>query len=207
MLDGLADSDGRLKGIALVEPHVTDRELMRLADQGVVGIRINLTTHGMTPLTEPGSDRLLRRVREMNWFVEIHCEKDELVEAAPLLRTAGVRIVIDHFGRPDVGRGVGQPGFQALLEFGRTGQAAVKLSGPFRSSAQGFPYRACDPFVAAAIDAFTLENCVWGSDWPFVLMEERLDYGPVFGCLSRWLPDPEDRHTVLWDSPRRLFGF
>src|SRR5262245_5594015 len=41
MLDGIAASGGRLKGIALVKPAITDRELAALADQGVVGIRFN----------------------------------------------------------------------------------------------------------------------------------------------------------------------
>jgi predicted TIM-barrel fold metal-dependent hydrolase len=40
------------------------------------------------------------------------------------------------------------------------------------------PHRDVDTFIAAAIDAFTLEHCVWGSDWPFVRVNERVDYGP-----------------------------
>jgi predicted TIM-barrel fold metal-dependent hydrolase len=60
---------------------------------------------------------------------------------------------------------------------------------------------------AFAIDAFTLERCVWGSDWPWVRMDERMDYGPVYACLQRWLPDENDRRKVLWESPARLFGF
>ena len=83
----------------------------------------------------------------------------------------------------------------------------MKLSGPFRSSVEGYPYRDVDPFVAAVIQAFTLARCVWGSDWPFVRMDERMDYGPPLVCLQRWLPDPADRRTVLWDTPARLFGF
>ena len=207
MLDSIAHSGGRFKGVALVEPGLSERELKALADGGVVGIRINLMTNGMRELVEPGADRLLARVKEMNWFVQIHCEKDNLVEAAPLLRKAGVRVMLDHFGRPDVERGVAHPGFQTLLEFGKSGHAVVKLSGPFRSSVEGYPYHDVDPFVAAAIEAFTLDRCVWGSDWPFVRMAERMDYGPGFACLPRWLPNAADRQKVLWDSPARLFGF
>jgi predicted TIM-barrel fold metal-dependent hydrolase len=206
MLNAIAGSGGRFKGIALVKAGVADRELASLADQGVVGIRINLMGHGMTPLVEPGADRLLARVKEMNWFLQVHCQKDQLAEAAPILRKAGVRVMVDHFGRPDVKRGVAQPGFQALLEFGRSGDAVIKLSGPFRSSLEGYPYRDVDPFIAAAIKAFTLDNCVWGSDWPYVRMDERMDYGPPLTCLARWLPDAKDRQTVLWDTPARLFG-
>ena len=207
MLNAIANSGGRFKGIALVTPAVTDHELAALAAGGVVGIRINLMGHGMRPLIEPGAQRLLARVKELQWFLQIHCQQDELVEAAPVLRKAGVRVMIDHFGRPDVTRGISQPGFRTLLEFGRSDNAVVKLSGPFRCSAEGYPYRDVDPFIAAAIEAYTLERCVWGSDWPFVRMDERMDYGPPLTCLPRWLPDAQDRQQVLWDTPARLFGF
>jgi len=207
MLASIAASNGRFKGIALVDPAIADRDLTALADRGVIGLRINLMTHGMKELTEPGAERLLARAKEMNWFIQLHLEKDNLVEAAPILRRAGVRLMFDHFGRPDVTRGLDQPGFRTMLEFGREGSAVVKLSGPFRCSAEGYPYRDVDRFIAAAVEAFTLDRCVWGSDWPFVRMDERMDYGPPFTCLTRWLPDERDRRKVLWDTPARLFGF
>ena len=150
---------------------------------------------------------LLGRMKEMGWFLQIQCEHDDLTLALPLIGRSGVRLIIDHFGRPDVQLGVDQPGFAALLELGRSGKAIVKLSGPFRSSRQAFPYADVDPFVAAVIDAFTLEQCVWGSDWPFVMLDQRLDYGPTLRCLSRWLPDARDRQRVLVDNPAALYGF
>ena len=105
-----------------------------------------------------------------------------------MLRRAGVRVMVDHFGRPDVARGLVHPGFQTLLELGREGNAVVKLSGPSARRVEGYPYRDVDPFVAAVIQAFTLDHCVWGSDWPFVRVDERMDYGPPLVCLARWLP-------------------
>jgi predicted TIM-barrel fold metal-dependent hydrolase len=206
MLDAIARSDGRFKGIALVRAGTGERALWALARAGVVGLRFNLTTFGMREFTEPGADQLLAQVREMGWFLQIHCEHDELAEAMPAIRRAGVSVMIDHFGRPDVSRGIGQPGFAALLELGREGRHVVKLSAPFRCSREGYPYRDVDPFIAAAIEAYSLERCVWGSDWPFVRMDERVDYGPPLACLGRWLPDERDRHTVLWHTPARLFG-
>jgi len=61
--------------------------------------------------------------------------------------------------------------------------------------------------VEALIDAFTLDNCVWGSDWPFVRIPRRLDYGPALALLERWLPNQDDRRRVLWHTPARWFGF
>jgi predicted TIM-barrel fold metal-dependent hydrolase len=115
--------------------------------------------------------------------------------------------MIDHFARPDPRAGLAQPGFQALLALGQTGNAVVKLSGPFRCSHQPPPYADVEPFIAAAVGAFTLENCVWGSDWPFVRVDERIDYGPELACLARWFPDAGDRAKVLVENPARLFGF
>ena len=207
MLDAIAASGGCFKGIALVRPGATEAALAALGAAGVVGIRFNLSSFGMREFTEAGADKLLGQIRELGWFLQIHCEADELAEAMPFLRRSGVRVMIDHFGRPEIARGLTQPGFAALLELGRSGPNVVKLSGPFRCSREGFPYRDVDPFIAAAIEAYTLDRCVWGSDWPFVRLDERVDYGPPLVCLPRWLPDEGDRHTVLWRTPARLFGF
>jgi len=207
MLDAIANSNGRLKGIALVTHDITEREIADLSARGVVGCRINLYNQGLAPLTDPRAPRLLARLREASWWVQIQCEGDQLAEVAPVLEEAEVKIMVDHFGRPDIARGVSQPGFQALLGFGRSGNAVVKLSGPFRSSREPYPHRDVDPFIEAALAAFTLENCVWGSDWPFVRLDARVDYGPTLACLMRWLPNAADRRKVLWETPARLFGF
>lgn len=207
MLDAIKRSTGTFKGVALVKPDITDRQLMDLHDGGVIGIRFNLMFYGNKELEEPGADRLLARIKEMGWFLQLHCEKDNVAHAAPLLKKSGIKLVFDHYGRPDPDAGVKQPGFQSILEFGRSGNAIVKLSGPFRSSERPFPYKEVDPFIAAAIDAFTLDNCVWGSDWPFVMKDSRMDYGPPLTCVDRWLPDPADQRKLFWESPSRLFGF
>lgn len=207
MLDAIAAAGGRLKGIALVDPGIADAALAALAAAGVVGIRYNLTSHGMRQFLHPASGRLFARLKEMGWFLQVHAQKDELAEAAPILHRAGVKVLIDHVARPDPGCGLDQPGFRALLELGRTGNAVVKLSGPYRFSHRNPPYPDVEPFVAAALEAFTLENCVWGSDWPFVRVDERIDYGPELACLARWFPDEADRNAILVDNPVRLFGF
>jgi predicted TIM-barrel fold metal-dependent hydrolase len=208
MLDGLRSSGGRFKGIALVrDSGLTPQKQKEFADAGVVGIRINLMTYGLEEIKGTEGERLLAKAREMGWFVQVHLHAGDLVPAAAIFRKAGVRLVFDHFGRPDVDKGLDQPGFAEMLEFGRSGNAVAKLSGPFRASKTGYPYKDVDRFVAAVIEAFTLDNCVWGSDWPFVRMEQRVDYGPPLTCLPRWVPSEADLQKVVWENPRRLFGF
>jgi predicted TIM-barrel fold metal-dependent hydrolase len=207
VISACAASGGKFKGIALVRPQVSDQMLAGMDAEGIVGVRINIMNHGLAPLVEAGAETLLARLREIGWFVQVQVTGDQLIDALPILQRAGVKLLIDHIGRPDLKRGVLQPGFQALLELGRSGRAVIKLSGPFRSSVAGYPYLDVDPYVDAAMEAFTLDNCIWGSDWPFVRMDERMDYGLGLVPLARWLPDPESQRKVLWENPRRLFGF
>ena len=207
LLDAIARMGGRLKGIALVESDVPEKEIARLKEGGVVGVRINLFHEGLAPLTGAAGQRLIAKIKEADWYCQIQYGKDQLAEVAPLLTKSGMKIIVDHCGRPDPARGIAQPGFQALLALGRSTDAVVKLSGPFRYSRQPYPHRDTDAFVAALIEAFTLDRCVWGSDWPFVRLDSRIDYGPTLACLHRWIPDEAARRKVLCDNPSRLFGF
>ncbi|WGF88109.1 amidohydrolase family protein [Marinivivus vitaminiproducens] len=206
LLDAIQMAGGRLKGITLVRSELSDREMRNLADGGIVGVRFNLAL-GLDELTGPMSQRVLAQVRELGWFLQLHSIADDLAPALSHLKAARVRLLFDHFARPDVQRGLDQHGFGAMLELARETDAVVKLSGAFRVSREVFPYLDTDRFAEAAIGAFTLDRCVWGSDWPFVNCDERVDYGPQLVTLARWIPDAADRARVLWNNPARLFGF
>ncbi|MEO8752039.1 MAG: amidohydrolase family protein [Casimicrobiaceae bacterium] len=207
LLDAIARSEGRCKGVALVGHDTTDAELAALAAGGVVGARFNTLFSGATSLEGDAGARLLARIKALGWFAQIYFHDDEVLKLLPILDKAGIRVVVDHCACPDPARGIDQAGFAAVLELGRRGDAAVKLSGPFRFSKRPWPYTDCEPYVQALIEAFTLDNCVWGSDWPFVRLPMRVDYGPTRSLLERWIPDAGDRRRVLWETPRRWFGF
>jgi predicted TIM-barrel fold metal-dependent hydrolase len=207
MLDAIGRAGGRLRGVALIGHEITDRELQALKDGGVVGARFNLLFAHATSIKGKPGEVLLGRLRELGWFAQIYYRDDGLLEALPVLRASRIRVVVDHCGGPDPAKGLAQPGFQALLALGREGNAAVKLSGAFRLSKQPWPHADLDPYVGALIEAFTLDNCVWGSDWPFVRFPARIDYGPQRALLDRWVPDAGARRKVLWESPQRWFGF
>jgi predicted TIM-barrel fold metal-dependent hydrolase len=206
MMAAVRSSKGRFKGIARVRPDIGEFELASLAASGAIGIRLDLIGDGVGLLQHASIDRLFAELREMKWQVHVQCEKDQLAEALPTLRRAGVPLVVDHCGRPDPRLSTAQPGFQALLELGREGHA-VKLSGAFRFSRQPPPYDDLDPFIAAIVATFMPRQCVFGSDWPFVRMRDRPRYADVLALLTRWLPDEDARRQVLWDTPARLFGF
>jgi predicted TIM-barrel fold metal-dependent hydrolase len=205
LLDTIARGEGRFKGIAVVPNDTGRAELLRLKAAGIVGIAFNATVHGVDHYL--GTAGLLALLSELDLFVQVQVEHDQMVALAPMLERSGARILIDHCARPTPSAGLQQPGFQAVLALARTRRAAVKLSGHQKFSAEAPPYDDTLTFVRALIDAYTLDACVWASDWPFLKAGERLDYGPLLRRVEHLLPDAADRQRLLWDTPRRLFGF
>jgi predicted TIM-barrel fold metal-dependent hydrolase len=179
--------------------------LERLKAAGVVGIAVIPALNGVAYYADAGD--LFRRAADLDLFVQVQTEHDQLVSLLPMLEASGARILIDHCGRPTPEAGLDQPGFRALLGLARGGRAFVKLSGQMRFSRGSYPFADTRPYVRALIEAFTPERCMWGSDWPFVRAAERIDYGPLLKLVEALLPDAGDRRRVLWDTPRRLFGF
>ncbi len=206
LLAAIAEGKGRFRGISLLPPDATDAKVKALVDGGIVGIRFNLNFEKSPSLFGKAGERALAIAREVGWLVQVHYEGETIVPAVPVLIASGLTVVVDHFGRPDVARGVGQTGFRALLELGQAG-AIVKLSASFRSSRRPPRYHDLDPYAQALIDVFTADRCVWGSDWPFLRAKMRVDYGPQLAALGRWVPDAATRTRILWDNPARIFGF
>jgi len=206
MLDAMAHSDGRFKGIAVVEPEATDKYLLSLKEKGIVGVRLHLVRSCPDALSRPDARDFLSRIKSLGWFAEVYATRQMWADIVDSLQKSGATVLIAHLGEPDIHRGLNQPGFQAVLRLGRETGAVVKLSAPFRVSSQPFPYVDLEPFVAALVDAFGMDRCVWGSDWPFLDVPQRVNYDDLLNSLVRWLPDPGDRDRLLWHNPARLFG-
>jgi len=205
LLDAVAHGGVRFKGIAVVRPDIDRDALLALRAGGVIGVAFNATVLGTAYYLNAGP--LLRTLAELDMLVSLQVEGDQLVELLPLIERSEVRVLIDHAGRPAAGKGVEQAGFQALLGLAKTGRVAVKLSGHQKFSALPPPYDDTRPYLNALLDAFTLDACLWASDWPFLRAPQRLDVGPLLRGVERLLPDANDRRKLFWDTPQRWLGF
>ena len=205
LLDTLAAGDGRYRGMAVVENSASRAELAELRAAGVVGVTINAALLGVGYYADAGG--LLADLAALDMIADLQVVGDQLVELAPLLRRSGARVHVDHCGRPDPGAGLDAVGFRELLRWGEAGRAVVKLSGCAKVSGEPYPHRDLLPHVPALVDAFGPDRCVWGSDWPFLRMPERVDYGPLLTLLAEQVPDADARRRILWDTPAREYGF
>lgn len=205
MLDTIAHGQRRYKGVAVVGNDATFDELQTLKRGGVIGVAWNVTHYGVDYYQDV--QPLLGNLAALDMFVDIQVEQDQLLSMLPLLENSGVRLLVDHCGRPTVDAGLDQPGFNALLDIGATGRAFVKLSGFVKFSRKPPPHEDAWPFVVALVDAFTLDHCLWASDWPYLRAPTRVDYGVLIHVARALFPDASDRRKLLWDTPCELFGF
>lgn len=207
MIDAMKTHPGRFKAIGGVDSAASERTLDDLAAAGVVGVRFNLVSYDPDALSRADAPGFLQRLKAMRWFAQIYADDEQWPAAAKVLRDSGVHVLVDHFGIRDIDRGTRDKGFQSVLALGREGNATVKLSSLFRVSHKLAGFEDLDPFVDALIEAFGVDRCLWGSDWPFINVPRRPDYAALMTPLSRWLPDARDRERVLVHNPHRLFGF
>ena len=156
LLAALAGNQGRLKGIAVVPHDVGVEELLALKAQGVVGVAFNPALLGVDHYL--GTERLLERLADVGFFLQLQVEKDQLPAFAGLIEGSRVNLLVDHCGRPDPAAGLDQPAFQALLALGRSGRAIVKLSGWAKFSRLHHPHEDAWPFLRALVDAFSLRG-------------------------------------------------
>ena len=200
MLDALSRHPDRFRGIAVVEPGIGADALRDLARAGVVGIRLNLIGAQNPAFEADPWPAFLRRLAELDWQVEVQAEARRWPELLGPLLGSGVKVVADHFGKPDPTLGVDDPGFRHLLQAGSSGRVWVKLSGAYRNGG-GLPAAA----IPRLRDALGPARLVWGSDWPHTQFETVADYARLRADLEAWLPDAAERSIVLSETPRRLF--
>jgi len=204
MLETLRANRARLRGIAVIPVEAPERELAALKDAGVVGLRLNILYGGGIGFDQLETYGAL--CREMGWHMQFLVDAKDLVPLAPRLARLPVPFVVDHMGHFPASRGVHDEGFRTLVSLMRDG-AWVKLSGAYRNTVDGPPYRDTIDFARTLHEAAP-QRCVWGSDWPHVAhWGPMMNVGDLLDLLADWVPDAEARRRVLVDNAHRLYGF
>lgn len=208
MMAALRAHSGRLRGIAMIDCHINEEQLLQLSEAGVVGIRFNLVGGAELPnFSSLLWRRTLAAVAQRGWLVELHREARDLPLIVPALLDAGVKLVIDHFGRPDPEQGVNDPGFRYLLEIAQTQSVWIKLSAAYRNGGVDAGNKIAVAALPLLRQAYGLQHLLWGSDWPHTQHERITDYAQEYRQLFRLLPDPFEREQVLGAAAAGLYQF
>ncbi|RAU44660.1 MULTISPECIES: amidohydrolase family protein [unclassified Pseudomonas] len=208
LLDALKQAPEQLRGVAVVERDIARAELEEMDRQGVVGIRLNLMGKALPDFSEPQWKVLFGHVAELGWHVELHRHVMDIPTLIHGLMPFGVKIVVDHFGRPDARSGLDQAGLREMLELGLSGQVWAKVSGIYRL--EGTPQENLEfarVLLPLLLQTFGPQRLVWGSDWPHTQHEQRISYASVVEQLQALGCTPQVMRSLLIESPQVLFDF
>jgi len=109
-------------------------------------------------------------------------------------------VVLDHFGFPreDPSRPPSpeltfdDEAFARVVDFGRRHEYAhLKLSALFRASREAPPYDDLRPKVAELVDAYGTRRLLWGSDFPFVTLQDG-GYKATRDAVAAWFAVEEE---------------
>ncbi|HSG33473.1 MAG TPA: amidohydrolase family protein [Sphingomonadaceae bacterium] len=209
-LNAIARSNGKARGVAVVDPAISEEELAALHAGGIRGIRFNFLKR---LVDDAPKDKFLEVAGRLprGWHVVIYFEADILEELRPFLAAIPVPLVIDHMGRPDVSQGPDGPdmrAFRALLD--SRSDIHFKPTCPDRLDAikeggGGDPWNAFAAAVAPLVADYP-DRCIWGTDWPHPNMQDEIpDDGHIVDMIPRIAPGGELQRKLLIDNPMRLY--
>jgi predicted TIM-barrel fold metal-dependent hydrolase len=221
LLAAMREVGSHARGVAVVDEKTTEGEIDAMIRAGVRGIRINLETTGQS---DPALARkrfldAVTRVGTRRLHIQMFTRPSVIAAIKDAVESSPVTVVFDHFGGAQAAGGVQQPGFDALVSLVASGKAYVKLSAPYRGSADAPSYRDMAP-LAKALVAANAQRILWGSDWPHPATSPdarnaetgtwprlKIDDVAVLDQLAVWVPSAPQRRVVLVQNPARLYGW
>ena len=207
LLDGLAQAQGRLRGVAVLPYDVSADEVRHLHRLGVRGVRCNIVDlkEGKGQLPLAGLQQLARTIAALGWHLEFLMHVNEFPDLHRQMRTLPVPLVFGHLGYVPTSVG-GSEGFEGLLDLARAGQAWIKMTAPYRLTPESSPYASVAP-VARLLCQQVPDRLLWGSDWPHVFIKTPMpNDGDLLDLMGSWMSSSADLHAIWVDHPRHLYG-
>lgn len=207
LVDAIAHSQGRARGVASVKPSITDEELLALDKAGVKGVRFNFVKRLVDALPREPLMEIAKRIKPLGWHIVIYFEAQELPELYDFFASLPTSVVVDHMGRPDVSKPVDGPEFELFLKLVREREDFwVKATCPERLTIKGPPgYDDVVPFARRVVETFP-DRVLWGTDWPHPNLKSHMpDDAWLVDFIPKIATTPELRQKLLVDNPMRLY--
>ena len=214
MVDALVHSGGRARGVATVGRSVTDRDLQELHASGVRGVRFNFVKRLVDFTPKDELMEIVSRIAPLGWHVVIYFEAGDLPELWDFFTELPTTVVVDHMGRPDVGKAVDGLEFELFVNFMRecpnvwskvSCPERLSVTGPKALNGERAAYRDVVPFAKRIVETFP-DRVLWGTDWPHPNLDDHMpDDGLLVDFILHIARTTELQRKLLVDNPLRLY--
>ncbi len=206
LIDALRTAGELARGVAVVRPDVTEKELAQMHDAGVRAVRFNFVKRLVDSTPPEVFLGIADKIRQFGWHIDVYFEAPDLKELVPFLKQLNNTIVVDHMGRPDIENGADHPDFQRFITLMKEDHNIwSKVSCPERLSVQGPDYDDVVPFARTLVDQFP-DRVLWGTDWPHPNMKSHMpDDGILVDVIPKIATTESLQKALLIDNPTRLY--
>jgi L-fuconolactonase len=199
-----------VKPVDPIDPRVADTIADWASTKGTVGIRVFLRDTASTDPADPAINRVLAVAGRHSLPVNLACT-GRLEQAAQLAaRNPNTQLVIDHLGlqQPPAPPAPPQPFAELpkVLALAGHPNIAIKISGACTLSHEPFPYRDIWDPLGRIFDAFSLNRCMWGTDWTRAVALLTYKQGVDSFRVTDRLSD-SDRATLMGDTLARVYNW
>lgn len=182
------------------------------SDPLIVGVR-TLIHNQADPdwLLQPAVDESLSLLEAAGLTFDVVAVLPRHLELVPILaqRHPGLRLVIDHLGKPPIGLPDREPWWSLIEAAADAGpQVHAKVSGLYAATSDlaAWTPASVRPMLHRALEVFGADRLMFGGDWPISLLAG--GYQRVWEGLGELFDElhPADRDSILGLTAARFYG-
>jgi L-fucono-1,5-lactonase len=147
---------------------------------------------------QPGLAPVFRALIDLDLSFDMLIRPAHLHSSLALLtRYPGLRAIVDHCAKPNIGQGMWEPWAAGIRKIASETGAWCKLSGLVTEANPGWKIDDLRPYVDHVIECFGPRRMVWGSDWP--VMTLNADYAQWLNATRELISplSPADQACIL----------
>ena len=193
-----------------LDPKVADNLRYWVKEHGFQGMRFSPIYHPKSTWLNSKEHYPLWREAEkletvFNFYIAPH-QMPMLEDMAG--RFPGVKIIVDHAGKPDLKSPDCWPEFRKMFRLKKFPQVWISNSEPYEmSELKKYPYEDTWPFYKAIYEEFGGKQLVWGTGYPRPRWELPMDKELEFVEKHCSFYSPADRALILGGNALRIWRF
>ena len=178
--------------------------------RGAVAVRLMMAYADPGNISDVGLDRVMETASRCNFPVNLLCWGNLKEIGCLAKRYPNTSLVIDHLGiwQPFDFPVPDQPflELQNVLELANFDNIAIKITGACTLSHQSFPYTDIWEPLEKIFTGFSLERCMWGTDWTRAM--KLVSYKESVDCfLDNSSLSADEKSQLMGKTVERIYGW
>ncbi len=193
-----------------LDPNVHERLRYWVKEHGFQGMRFSPIYHPkLNWLNDPSQFQLWKEAEKLNAVFNFYIAPHQMPMLEDMAgRFPGVKIIVDHAGKPDLKLADPWPEFKKMFKLKKFPHVWISNSEPYEmSEIKKYPYEDTLPFYKAIYEEFGGKQLVWGTGYPRPRWELPMDKELEFVDKYCSFYSAADRELMLGKNALKIWRF